>query len=54
MKYFIFIVPFLIFQAATVATIWLGLHFGNNWVIAAGIFGLLFVNIKTQTKKEEK
>ena len=48
-----FIGAVFIVYAASVATIYMGLHFNNGWVTAAGIVALLCSSIKVDDNKQE-
>ncbi len=49
-----FVGTVFIVYAASVASIYMGLHFNNGWVTAAGIIALLCHSIKVDDDKEKK
>lgn len=49
-----FIGALFVFYTAIVAIIYMGLHFKNGWVIAAGVIALLGHVIKVDDDNKEK
>jgi hypothetical protein len=49
-----FIGALFVFYGAVVAIIYMGLHFDNGWVVAAGCFALLCHIIKVDDDKDKK
>lgn len=53
-RFLLSLTPAIILYGVVIALVWLGLHYGNGWVIAAGLIYLVYIKFDISIGEDEK